>query len=627
MINRLICFLLLLFVFFQIQQSHAEDGLALTDSEKLSTLESHGFALSNLILQTPQVEPLNNSKLTQLPKIKFVFENLTNELLQLAPEKKEIAFDLDYLTSPYARFVLVGIINRMDRGYKSQNRCGELRFIYRLAYDIQIHGKTIRSRLPMTINTIFRGGISSDSNHCQQLAATWKKMNNLTTVSDWKNNGPLSSTFFNYQNIESIEFNVQASREGSENKENFGGNAKYLMKVYDWVNDKFEEGTLENQIDRQKIVSNPLLLKELKSWILQPLNLKALDQGTLVVPKKFLAKRAITIAPGGLARSANRPYYELFKSEDLNNISYLTFEQIKSQNGLIRRLNDTTCTGCHQSRAIGGFHFTGLDPVDKYPGNSVFLAGSPHFLGDLPRRKSIQNDLIKGIPTIDYSRGFATRPQLRRSQELLGSGNLNGWGAHCSTGKDPSFKSWSCAEGFVCKQLLDTQDDSGMGICIHSQQKIGDPCEFGTVKNLSFGVDHFQRTNNREIIDLDKKQTKCSPQSQDKGTLTGGFLNGNLRTLSCGTGHSVDDGLPPEASCGPLPAARPGFNACVGKKNFDECLKEFSIGVGLRGCDQKNPCRDDYICAVGFNKNRGICAPPYFLFQMRVDGHPKKIRK
>jgi len=39
--------------------------------------------------------------------------------------------------------------------------------------------------------------------------------------------------------------------------------------------------------------------------------------------------------------------------------------------------------------------------------------------------------------------------------------------------------------------------------------------------------------------------------------------------------------------------------------------------------DQKTPCRDDYICAESFVPERGVCVPPYFLFQFRVDGHPK----
>jgi hypothetical protein len=52
----------------------------------------------------------------------------------------------------------------------------------------------------------------------------------------------------------------------------------------------------------------------------------------------------------------------------------------------------------------------------------------------------------------------------------------------------------------------------------------------------------------------------------------------------------------------------------------------------LKGCDANEPCRDDYICArtaAGHSASKdarerahGACIPPYFLFQLRVDGHP-----
>ena len=43
--------------------------------------------------------------------------------------------------------------------------------------------------------------------------------------------------------------------------------------------------------------------------------------------------------------------------------------------------------------------------------------------------------------------------------------------------------------------------------------------------------------------------------------------------------------------------------------------------AGLRACDAATPCRDDYLC-VRLDAGRGACIPPYFVFQMRVDGHP-----
>ena len=33
-------------------------------------------------------------------------------------------------------------------------------------------------------------------------------------------------------------------------------------------------------------------------------------------------------------------------------------------------------------------------------------------------------------------------------------------------------------------------------------------------------------------------------------------------------------------------------------------------------------CRNDYICARIGDGDDGACVPAYFLFQLRVDGHP-----
>src|SRR5262249_40113731 len=115
------------------------------------------------------------------------------------------------------------------------------------------------------------------------------------------------------------------------------------------------------------------------------------------------------------------------------------------------------------------------------------------------------------------------------------------------------------------------------------------------------------------------------------------------------------------------------FNACIPRIKSDPdysvnlCFRYFTSFAGLRACDHANPCRDDYICIRPFgyttnfyddrlkdlttqpyfyqvndrnydiddygqkrpdsgwvsrNDTRGICIPPYFVFQFRSDGHP-----
>lgn len=620
-VQSLVLCMSLMMSFAAFADEDLETGLAITKPETLKVLESQGFSIGDLITPSGRTGVLDNSELSKTA-FAGVLENLKQEMATYQKNHPrsgvgmgfdERLFDLNYLTHGRARFVLVGVVNRMDLAYKNPAYCGEVRFIYRLAYNVINRDLTVNSRLPITINLVFDLGNRSQDGSCAEIAKNWLQLTPASTAQDILATGPLSPAVFNRTQLKDLELNLQILRIAASGRPDFGGHAEYLLKVYHWNGKSFEETTLENQIDRARLESDPALMAELKKWILDPQNIKSIDAGTVIIPKKFLAKSAISIAPGGINRSGNRLFYALLKSQELEQIKFEDLENIKSTTAYLRRLNESTCVGCHQTRAIGGFHFTGRDPMGKYAGNSVFLPGSAHFIGDLARRHAVLEETARG-GAVDYSRGFAARPQERRSQQLVGTGLFNGWGAHCAMGNDPSFKNWSCAPGLVCKTLLDKQDGMGLGICLSEVQQVGDPCEFGRISTSDFANDKYTRTSPKLVVTV--PNAMCSPQSQAPGTKTGGFLNGNVRTLSC-------ENLPAEASCGPLPAARPGFNSCIGKKNFDTCLKEYSTGVGLRGCDQKNPCRDDYICAESFETGRGSCVPPYFLFQFRVDGHPK----
>lgn len=596
--------------------------LIVSDTGVLKAIESKGFSISDLV--SGEVKGVqSNSDLAALPAFKPVLANLVAEMEKFKQKNPKAGvgtaygprlFDLEFLKKGRARFALAGVIARMDHGYKDKNRCGEIRFIYRLAYSVEDKGAPVTSRLPMTINLVMNAGTTSSVEECSELAQSWLKVNPDTYKSaDLIDQGPLQKRFLNIKNVKALEINLQMVRLAAASRPDFGGHAEYLLKVY--KKDRqglFQESTLENQIDRSKLLADPSLLAKLKTWILDPANLKSIDAGTFILPEIFLAKTGLSIAPGGMmSRSANRLFTDIITKDDLKSVNYSELEIIKSEAGFLRRLNDSTCVGCHQTRAIGGFHFTGRDPFGKYPGNSVFLPGSAHFIGDLSRRRAVVEELAQKKASIDYSRGFSSRPQERRSRDITGTGLTDGWGAHCSLTNDPSFRTWTCGAGLSCKGLSD--QESGMGICLASTQGVGDPCEYGTIKIAGFGQEKYTRTSKRTVT---VPNAMCSPQSQDPGTKTGGFLNGNVRTLSC-------ENLPGEAACGLLPASKPGFNACVGKHNFGDCLAKFSMGVGMRGCDQNNPCRDDYICAEGITPNRGVCISPYFLFQFRVDGHPK----
>ena len=72
-------------------------------------------------------------------------------------------------------------------------------------------------------------------------------------------------------------------------------------------------------------------------------------------------------------------------------------------------------------------------------------------------------------------------------------------------------------------------------------------------------------------------------------------------------------------------------NAALQTQPIEQCLASNAGGkiqsdlFQLQKCDAKKQCRDDYVCARVPGPNGttvGGCVPPYFIFQLRVDGPP-----
>ena len=226
------------------------------------------------------------------------------------------------------------------------------------------------------------------------------------------------------------------------------------------------------------------LRRDFKAWLLDPGHFGEFDRGTILIPEKFLATGAIAATPVGFAPSNLQPAFGLVQGEEHRPSPYsaesdvvaalkkaaargVRLQNIRSVAGFERRLNDMTCSGCHQTRGIGGFHFPGVDWMAAKPSNSTVVPASPHFFGDQIRRRDILTALRDGRRP-DYSRGFSSRPQLRGSTELAGTEYEDGWGAHCylqhanAADNDPSFRAWTCAEGLACQVVGKT---SRMGMC------------------------------------------------------------------------------------------------------------------------------------------------------------------
>lgn len=461
-------------------------GTAITDPELLRRLDE-GDALTMPHLLAPEREaghPLTTDLLfSELSQLKEILPAIDAELDRYIAQRKAAyptetigvgegfdvqLFDRTVLTSRNTRFVLAGIVNRMDRAYVSDESCGEIRLIYRLA---RFDGGKTATRLPMTFNLVMK------ARDARQTDADGKPISCAEIARRWLDNGDWQELIGGRDDamLDRIETNIQVSIAPKSPLHDF--RSDYLLKVfkYDAATKQFVEAVLENQIDRDRILSDDALRRDFKAWLLAPENFREFDRGTVLIPEKFLAKAAVVPTPVGLDASALQPEFGMVQGEgigegrddpvftDKDVVGALKqaaargeMQNIRSIAGFQRRLNDVTCSGCHQIRGVGGFHFPGVDWLADTPSNSSIVPASPHFVGDQVRRRDILTAFATGKRP-DFSRGFADRPQTRGSRELAGSEYQDGWGAHCSLQDagsgtpDKSFTSWSCANGLTCQ--------------------------------------------------------------------------------------------------------------------------------------------------------------------------------
>jgi hypothetical protein len=464
-----------------------ERGTAIIDPGSLRALDD-GFRLNRILYPEVSAELPG----TYLPRplrksIDHEFDRYIarhkaehpNETIGVGPSFDFQLFDRTLLDSGDMRFVLAGIVNRMDRAYVSKANCGEIRLIYRLTQIASpADGKAEVHRFPMSLNLVFkaRGDEARTGSNlsCADIARRWLEIgNSRLTGKEPADRQDRLLEFVRLENLDRAEINLQIVHAPKSPTHDF--RTDYLMKVFDYdaKSGYFVEASLENQIDRARLLSDENLARDFKAWLLDPAHFAELDKGTILIPARFLVKGAIASTPAGFAPSDLQPAFGMVAGEDgTKNPVFsesdvvgalkaatergITLQNIRSLAGFERRLNDITCAGCHQTRGIGGFHFPGVDWMAEKPSNSTVVPASPHFFGDQVRRRDILAAFRDGKEP-DFSRGFASRPQTRGSTELAGTEYEDGWGAHCyvrhekAAEDDASFRGWTCAEELSCE--------------------------------------------------------------------------------------------------------------------------------------------------------------------------------
>ena len=309
------------------QNTVLERGTAIIDPFALRELDHGRFGLARILAPTQSDDtPLNNSELFALPSMapvtkaldadfdRYVAEHkasLPNETIGVGPSFDFQLFDRALFNAPDARFVLSGIINRMDRAYVSQPNCGEMRLIYRMTRTSApaIGELDVSPRLPMTLNVVLKAKADHavDANGvaitCAEIARRWLSAGELASTgaelaaSLTAKDGPLD--LITPDNIDRIETNLQIAHVPKSEAHEF--RTDYLMKVFDYdaKSETFVESVLEDQIDRDRLLSDASLAHDFKTWLLDPTHLAELDRGTVLIPDRFLLKSAIAPTPTG----------------------------------------------------------------------------------------------------------------------------------------------------------------------------------------------------------------------------------------------------------------------------------------------------------------------------------------
>ncbi|MGY4482522.1 hypothetical protein ACVWWR_001713 [Bradyrhizobium sp. LM3.2] len=150
-------------------------GTAITDPDLLRKLDQHdALTISRLLwpernANFPLTTDLMFSWLSQLKEIPPAIDAELDRYVarQKAAYPTETIgvgegfdvqlFDRANLKSRDTRFVLAGIVNRMDRAYVAEDSCGEIRLIYRLVrFETKPDGTRAARRLPMTLNLVMK---------------------------------------------------------------------------------------------------------------------------------------------------------------------------------------------------------------------------------------------------------------------------------------------------------------------------------------------------------------------------------------------------------------------------------------------------------------------------------------
>lgn len=594
---------------------------------------SFGEILSTAMWGQPDKAESNAELYNASPWYRSVADHLADALDDIAsggeytygaePYVKRL-FNKGWLSSPDARFELIGVVNRLDRtdmyAGTPEAPCGELRLLYRLAYARGGEGG-IYSRMPFVFNAVYEvmapdarlpESLAERHTACKRVAERWR-MTDVNTAYDyvawWRQRADVADV--ERLRFRQLEVNFQAVRLPSESKPELGGHAEYVMRVFAPTgDDQLAPIALENTPDVERLKANPALKAELRDYLLD--HIVEIDSGLVQIPERFLARAVTSFTTHGLHRPANKRFSALFDASDLAAADLSAAKHLRSPEALLMRLDDMTCAGCHQGRSVAGFHMLGLDRANlTHPLNALRLPGSPHFVEEEARRSAELDAMATGAT-----------PEVHRPLSFEPLSGVAPVGAPCIPEESMSqhlAEGWSCAAGLSCRVTMRSDADVPIGVCVRpaAEPVAGDVCQRGDL--VAHATDPRKDEMKGRLKRFGCGGYACLPPVE--GT------PGGLCYAHCDTGSKPRNA---HELCAYNGGA--SFDTCAASGDWSGCILQ-STRRGLRqACDESTPCRDDYICQRFYEfddggvrvpeETRGYCVPNYFLYQLRLDGHP-----